>query len=91
MLRPAAVSLRLGTEAYVLSSHQPVDIAQENTFPRLVARPVDEHGRIVIRPGEVLLARTQERVGFFPTGWPESSTEPRTTPGWESAWCSRIR
>jgi dCTP deaminase len=64
MLRPAAVSLRLGTEAYVLSSHQPVDITQENTFPCLVARPVDEHGRIVLRPGEVLLARTQERVGL---------------------------
>jgi dCTP deaminase len=66
MLRPAAVSLRLGTEAYVLSSHQPVDIAQENTFPRLVARPVDEHGRIVLRPGEVLLARTSNyaRLGI---------------------------
>jgi dCTP deaminase len=64
MLRPAAISLRLGAEAYVLSSHQPVDIAQEHTFPHLLARPVDEHGRIVIRPGEVMLARTQERVGL---------------------------
>jgi dCTP deaminase len=64
MLRPAAISLRLGDEAFVLSSRQAVDVAHGDTYPDLVARPVDGDGRIALRPGEVLLARTQERVGL---------------------------
>lgn len=63
LVRPAAVSLRLGDEAYVLRSHGPVDVADGATFPELVAAPSDGSGRIVLRPGEVLLARTRERVG----------------------------
>jgi dCTP deaminase len=64
LLRPSAISLRLDDEAFVLASRQPVDIAHGHTFPDLVPRPVDERGRIVLRPGEVLLARTLERVGL---------------------------
>lgn len=63
MLRPAAISLRLGHDAYVLSSRQPVDVADASTYPHLVPRGQDESGRIRVRPGEVLLARTLERVG----------------------------
>jgi dCTP deaminase len=64
MLRPAAISLRLGDQAYVVSSQQPVDVADADTYPRLVSREPDRQGRLLLRPREVLLARTQERVGF---------------------------
>lgn len=64
LLRPAAISLRLGDEAFVLASRQPVDVADGHTYPELVPRPVDERGRIMLRPGEVLLTRTLERVGL---------------------------
>lgn len=64
LVRPAAVSLRLGDTAYVLSSRQPVDVTDAATFPDLVPRPVDELGRITVAPGEVLLARTHERIGL---------------------------
>jgi dCTP deaminase len=57
------VSLRLGDEAYVLRSCTPLDLADPASYPELVARPVDEQGRLVLRPGEVMLARTAERVG----------------------------
>lgn len=63
LIRPAAVSLRLGDEAYVLRSRTPLDVADPASYPELVARPVDEQGRIVLGPGEVMLARTAERVG----------------------------
>ena len=62
LIRPAAVSLRLGEEAFALVSRQPVDIDDDATYPELVARPLDARGRLVLRPGEVLLARTHERV-----------------------------
>ncbi|MDQ2707953.1 MAG: 2'-deoxycytidine 5'-triphosphate deaminase [Actinomycetota bacterium] len=64
LIRPAAVSLRLGREAYVVSSRGPVDADDANTYPELVPRPLDELGRVVLRPGEVILARTHERVGL---------------------------
>lgn len=64
LVRPAAVSLRLGAEAFVLRSRCPVDVADAATYPELVERPADPHCRIVLRPGEVMLARTQERVGL---------------------------
>jgi dCTP deaminase len=64
LVRPAAVSLRLGHEAYALTSRQPVDVADPKTYPELVPRPVDRFGCIVLSPGEVLLARTWERVGL---------------------------
>ena len=63
LIRPAAVSLRLGDEAYVVQSQGPLDVADPDSYPALVPRPPDEHGRIALRPGEVLLARTLERVG----------------------------
>jgi dCTP deaminase len=64
MVRPAAISLRLGSDAYVLSPRGPVDSADESTYPELTPRPIDDRGLIVLRPGEVLLARTQERIGL---------------------------
>ena len=64
LIRPAAVSLRLGKGAYVLASHRPVDVTEPATYPDLVPRPVDSGGCLVVHPGEVLLARTWERVGI---------------------------
>lgn len=64
LVRPAAVSLRLGDEVFVLRSHQPVDVADAATYPELVPRRPDASGRFVLRPGEVMLARTHERVGL---------------------------
>ena len=64
LIRPAAVSLCLGKGAYVLASHRPVDVTDPATYPDLVPRPVDSGGCLVVHPGEVLLARTWERVGI---------------------------
>jgi dCTP deaminase len=64
LIRPAAVSLRLGGEAFALVSRQPVDIDDAATYPELVPRPLDARRRLVLRPGEVLLVRTHERVGL---------------------------
>ena len=64
LLRPAAVSLRLGAGAYVPTSRQPVDFARRATYPDLVERPPDTQGRIVVQPGEVLLVRTLENIGL---------------------------
>jgi dCTP deaminase len=63
LIRPAAVSLRLGDEAYVLRSSGPLDVADPASYPELVPRPPDGDGRIVLRQGEVMLARTLERIG----------------------------
>jgi dCTP deaminase len=64
LIRPAAVSLRLGHEAYTVASRRPVDVANVETYPELVPRPIDRFGCIVLHPREVLLARTLERVGL---------------------------
>jgi dCTP deaminase len=64
LLRPAAVSLRLGTGAYVPTSRKTVDVAYRDTYPELVERRPDAQGRIVLRPGEVTLVRTLESVGL---------------------------
>lgn len=64
LVRPAAVSLRLGTEAFVLATTGPVDLADPDTYPQLVPRTPDAGGRIPLCPGEVLLARTAERIGI---------------------------
>ena len=61
LVRPASLRLRLGTTAYVLRADGPIDSADASTHPRLVARSLDG-GRIVVYPGEVLLAPTLERV-----------------------------
>ncbi|MDN5933118.1 MAG: 2'-deoxycytidine 5'-triphosphate deaminase [Pseudonocardia sp.] len=63
LVRPAAVSLRLGDEAFVVRSRRPVDAADLTTYPELVPSPVNEDGRIVLPRGQVLLARTLERIG----------------------------
>jgi dCTP deaminase len=64
LVRPAAVSLRLGSEAYVVSSRRPVDVSDASTYPDLVPCDSDELGRFILRPSEVLLACTRERVGL---------------------------
>jgi dCTP deaminase len=64
LVRPAAVSLRLGHEAFTLASRQDVDTADPATYPELLPRPVDALGRLALHPGEVLLVRTHERVGL---------------------------
>lgn len=67
LVRPAAVSLRLGERAYVLAPRGPLDAADPETYPDLVERPVDASGHLVLPPGEVLLARTRERIGLAAT------------------------
>ncbi|WP_252436901.1 dCTP deaminase [Pseudonocardia humida] len=64
MVRPAAVSLRMGDEAYVLSSQTDVDALDPATYPKAMPRLVDNRGVVVLRPGEVMLARTRERIGL---------------------------
>jgi dCTP deaminase len=64
LVRPAALSLRLGNEAYGVTSRQPVKVTDPATYPELVPRPVEQSGVIILHPGEVLLVRTQERVGL---------------------------
>src|SRR5438046_1507978 len=62
LIRPAALSLRLGDEAYVLRSRGPLDVDDPASYPELVRRLADAGGRLVLRRGEVMLARTLERV-----------------------------
>jgi dCTP deaminase len=64
MVRPAAISLRLGNAAYVLTSEAVFDPTDVKTYPGHEQRGVDERGVIVLHPGEVMLARTQERIGL---------------------------
>jgi dCTP deaminase len=62
MVRPAALSFRLGRRAYVLKADGAVDTALSDSYPSLEPRPLDERGRLVVQPGEVVLAPTLERV-----------------------------
>lgn len=64
MIRPGALGLRLGYEAFSLVSTGPVDIADRASHPELRPKPLDEQGRLVVEPGEVVLAPTLERVGL---------------------------
>jgi len=64
MVRPAALSLRLGHEAFSLTSTGPVDIADKASYPELRPKPLDDQGRLRIEPGEVILAPTLERIGL---------------------------
>lgn len=64
MVRPAALSVRLGAEAFVLRADGPVDIADVASHPRLEPREPDEQGRLRLDPGEVMLAPTLERVAL---------------------------
>lgn len=64
LLRPAALSLRLGFEASVLESHTEVDVADAATYPVLVRREPDAEGRLRLNPGEVMLAPTLERISL---------------------------
>ncbi len=64
LIRPAAISLRLGHEAFSLVSTGPVDIADRTTYPDLVPKELDTQGRLSVEPGEVVLAPTWERVGL---------------------------
>jgi dCTP deaminase len=64
MVRPAALSLRLGYQAFALESKGPVDIADEESHPELSPKQLDGEGRLVIEPGEVVLAPTLERIGL---------------------------
>ncbi|WP_284742106.1 dCTP deaminase [Amycolatopsis sp. RTGN1] len=64
LIRPAAISLSLGAEAFGLQSTGPVDIADRATYPELVPKALDDRGRIAIDAGEVVLAPTLERIGL---------------------------
>lgn len=64
LVRPAALSLRLGHEAFSLVAHGPVDVADRSTHPELVPKEPDGRGRLAIEPGEVVLAPTLEKIGL---------------------------
>jgi len=64
LVRPAAISLRLGADAFSLHTTGPVDVADRTTYPELVPKEHDAHGRFAIEPGEVVLAPTLERIGL---------------------------
>ncbi|KFZ78783.1 dCTP deaminase [Amycolatopsis sp. MJM2582] len=64
LIRPAAISLRLGKEAFSLVSTGAVDIADRATYPDLVPKDLDDQGRLRVEPGEVVLAPTMERIGL---------------------------
>jgi dCTP deaminase len=66
MVRPAALSVRLGAGACVLvpSGDDDIDVADASTHPLLEPRCPDELGRLRLDPGEVMLAPTFERVAL---------------------------
>ncbi|WIY02136.1 dCTP deaminase [Amycolatopsis mongoliensis] len=64
LIRPAALSLRLGHEAFSLQTHGPVDVADRSTHPELAPKALDASGRLVVEPGEVVLAPTLEKIGL---------------------------
>jgi dCTP deaminase len=64
LVRPAAISLRLGAEAFGLHTVRQVDIGDRATYPNLVAKDLDTKGRFVVEPGELVLAPTWERIGL---------------------------
>ncbi|MEU4523174.1 dCTP deaminase [Amycolatopsis sp. NPDC024027] len=64
LVRPAALSLRLGHEAFSLVTTGPVDVADRSTHPELVPKEPDGRGRLTVEPGEVVLAPTLEKIGL---------------------------
>ncbi|EME62154.1 dCTP deaminase [Amycolatopsis decaplanina] len=64
LVRPAAISLRLGHEAFALESTGTVDIADRSTYPELRPKELDAEGRLCVEPGEVVLAPTLEKIGL---------------------------
>ncbi|WIV53037.1 dCTP deaminase [Amycolatopsis nalaikhensis] len=64
LIRPAAISLRLGAEAFGLATTGPVDTADRATYPTLVTKNPDAEGRFIVEPGELVLAPTWERIGL---------------------------
>ncbi|ADJ48476.1 dCTP deaminase [Amycolatopsis mediterranei S699] len=64
LVRPAALSLRLGHEAFTLMTTGPVDVADRSTHPELILKEPDARGRLVVEPGEVVLAPTLEKIGL---------------------------
>jgi dCTP deaminase len=66
LVRPAALSLRLGHEAFTLVADGPVDVADRTTHPVLEPKPLDHLGRLEVAPGEVVLAPTLERIALSP-------------------------
>lgn len=64
LVRPAAISLRLGREAFSLESTGTVDIADRSTYPELRPKELDAEGRLRVEPGEVVLAPTLEKIGL---------------------------
>lgn len=64
LVRPAALSVRLGNGAAVLETHGAVDVADAGTHPVLVPREPDVDGRLRLDPGEVMLAPTLERISL---------------------------
>jgi dCTP deaminase len=64
LVRPSALGLRLGHEAFGLVSTGVVDIADRSSYPELCPKQIDDQGRLRIEPREVVLAPTLERIGL---------------------------
>jgi dCTP deaminase len=64
MIRPAAISLRLGANAAVLNASRIIDARDRDTYPELTARIPDQSGRLIVHPNEVLLAPTLEKIAL---------------------------
>jgi dCTP deaminase len=66
LVRPAALSVRLGRGACVLvpRGDGDIDVTDASTHPRLDPRSPDESDRIRLEPGEVILAPTFERLAL---------------------------
>ena len=67
LIRPNAISLRLGASAHRIESNHPVHIEDAETYPSLVPVATNQDGRISLHRGEVLLVPTLERVGLAPS------------------------
>lgn len=66
LVRPAALSVRLGSGASVLlpRGDGDIDVADASTHPLLDERRPDSGGRVRLDPGEVMLAPTFERIAL---------------------------
>lgn len=64
LLGPSSIGLRLGNSAYKLQASEPVVVDEESTYPEIRNVKPTPAGLFALKPREVLLAPTLERVSF---------------------------
>jgi dCTP deaminase len=67
LVGPASLSLRLGREAFTLTTCDAIRVDVASTYPTLSPRMPDAHGYFALDPGEVLLMPTLEKIGIART------------------------